>query len=446
MAAKSANADTAHVADLTAPIRPLPAVPDLPAPVLVGFSGGLDSTVLLHWLSQSPVQRAAGLHALHVHHGLQADADRWAAHCQAVCTAWSIPLQVVHVTVPRDTGEGLEAAARHVRRDVFARALREGEHLALAHHRDDQAETFLLRALRGSGVDGLAAIRAHAPFAAGSIWRPLLQLPRSDLLAHAQAHALRWIEDPSNASDALDRNFLRLHVLPLLQQRWPQANAAFARSAELSAQAQRLLDASDQDTLRRCTVSPGVLDCARLQRQPRERRARLLRHWVRSAGQPPLPAAGVQAIEQELLPAANDADAQFAWQGVRIRRWRGHLYLLPMALALPLDWSVHWDGSSPLALPDGGELALLGCRRLAEPVQVSARRGGERIQLPGRSHTHALKDLLQQRGLPPWQRRQLPLLYSGQTLLAAGDRVIAAPLQQWLDEHNARLHWTAGAA
>ncbi|WP_256123635.1 MULTISPECIES: tRNA lysidine(34) synthetase TilS [Stenotrophomonas] len=432
--------------DSNAPTSPLPPAPDLPAPVLVGFSGGLDSTVLLHWLAQSPVQRAAGLHAVHVHHGLQADADRWAAHCEAVCAAWSIPLQVVRVEVPRDSGEGLEAAARHVRREAFARVLPEGEHLALAHHRDDQAETFLLRALRGSGVDGLAAIRAHAPFAAASIWRPLLQHPRSDLRAHALAHALHWIEDPSNASDAADRNFLRLHVLPLLQQRWPQADAAFARSAELSAQAQRLLDASDHDTLRRCTVSPGVLDCARLQRQPRERRARLLRHWVRSAGQPPLPAAGVQAIERELLPAAHDADAQFAWQGVRIRRWRGHLHLLPSALALPLDWSVHWEGSSPLVLPDGGELELLGSKRLAEPVQVSARRGGERIQLPGRSHSHALKDLLQQSGLPPWQRRQLPLLYAGETLLAAGDRVIGAPLQQWLDEHNAQLRWTPGAA
>jgi tRNA(Ile)-lysidine synthase len=414
--------------------------------VLVGFSGGLDSTVLLHWLAQSPAQRAAGLHAVHVHHGLQPEADRWAEHCEAICAAWSIPLQVVRVAVPRDSGAGLEAAARHVRREAFGRVLREGEHLALAHHRDDQAETFLLRALRGSGVDGLAAIRAHAPFAAGSIWRPLLQIPRRDLLAHAQAHALQWIEDPSNANDAADRNFLRLHVLPLLQQRWPQADAALARSAELSAQAQRLLEASDHEALRRCTVSPGVLDCAKLQRQPRERRARLLRQWVRSAGQPPLPAAGVQAIERELLPAAHDADAQFAWQGVRIRRWRGHLYLLPMALALPLDWSVHWDGSSPLALPDGGELALIGAKRLGEPVQVSARRGGERIQLRGRSHSHALKDLLQQSGLPPWQRRQVPLLYAEQTLVAAGDQVIAAPLQQWLDEQHARLRWTPGAA
>ena len=425
---------------------PLPNLPAAPRPVLVGFSGGLDSTVLLHWLAQSAAQRDAGVRAVHVHHGLQPAADAWAQHCQAICTAWKIELQVIGVDVARDSGHGLEAAARHARRDAFARALRPDEQLALAHHRDDQAETFLLRALRGSGVDGLAAIRSEAPFATGTVWRPLLQVPRAALLAYAQSQALQWVDDPSNASDEADRNFLRLHVLPLLQQRWPQADAAFARSAALCAQAQQLLDVSDQDALRRCSLAPGVLDGTRLLRLPRERRARLLRQWVRNCGLPPLPAAGVEAIERDLLPAAHDADAQFAWQGARIRRWRSELHLLSATLALPPHWSVHWDGRAPLALPDGGQLELVGASQLATPLQVSARRGGERIQLPGRSHSHALKDLLQQRGLPPWQRRQLPLLFDGEVLMAAGDRVIAAPLQHWLDEHHAQLRWTPGAA
>lgn len=425
---------------------PLPPPPAAPQPVLAGFSGGLDSSVLLHWLGQSAAQRAVGLRAVHVHHGLQPAADEWARHCQAICREWAIDLQVITVDVARDSGHGLEAAARHARRDAFASALRPGERLALAHHRNDQAETFLLRALRGSGVDGLAAIRSEAAFATGTLWRPLLQVPRATLLAYAQTQALQWIDDPSNASDTADRNFLRLHVLPLLQQRWPQADAAFARSAALCAQAQQLLDVSDQEALRRCSIAPGVLDGARLQRLPPERRARLLRQWVRNCGLPPLPAAGVEAIERELLPAAHHADAQFAWQGARIRRWRGELHLLSTTLALPPHWSVHWDGRAPLALPDGGQLELLGAKRLATPLQVSARRGGERIQLPGRSHSHALKDLLQQRGLPPWQRRQLPLLFDGEVLMAAGDRVIAAPLQHWLDEHDAQLRWTPGAA
>ena len=425
----------------------LPAPPATPAPVLVGFSGGLDSTVLLHWLAHSPAQRAAGLRAVHVHHGLQAEADAWADHCTHLCQQWGIALQVVHVAVARESGQGLEAAARQARRESFASLLNHGEHLALAHHRDDQAETFLMRALRGSGVDGLAAMKAHAPFAAGTVWRPLLQVPRAALLAYARAQGLAWIEDPSNASDDADRNFLRLHVLPLLQSRWPQADAAFARSATLCAQSQRLLETTDQDALARCVTSPGVMDCARLQRHPPERRARLLRQWVRNCGLPPLPAAGVDAVEQALLPAAHHADAQFAWQGARIRRWRGELHLLSTTLALPPHWSVHWDGRAPLALPDGGTLTLLGAPDgFDTALQITARRGGERIQLPGRSHSHALKDLLQQQGLPPWQRRQLPLLFDGATLMAAGDRVIAAPLQQWLDRHDAQLQWTPGLA
>lgn len=425
----------------------LPAPPAAASPVLVGFSGGLDSSVLLHWLAAAPGQRVAGLRAVHIHHGLQAQADAWAAHCSAVCAAWGVPLQVVRVAVARDGGQGLEAAARHARRDAYAALLQHGEQLALGHHRDDQAETFLLRALRGSGVDGLAAMKPHAPFAAGAVWRPLLQVARSALLAYAREHALEWIEDPSNCVDEADRNFLRLQVMPLLRTRWPQADAAFARSAELSAQSQRLHEGADQEALQRCAIAPGVLDTARLQRQPRERRARLLRQWVRNCGLPPLPAAGVEAIERDLLPAAHHADAQFAWQGARIRRWRGELHLLSTTLALPPHWSVHWDGRAPLALPDGGSLVLHGAADgFDTPLQISARRGGERIQLPGRGHSHALKDLLQQQGLPPWQRRQLPLLFDGQTLMAAGDRVIGATLQQWLDEHSATLHWTPGAA
>ncbi|MCX2921413.1 tRNA lysidine(34) synthetase TilS [Stenotrophomonas rhizophila] len=425
----------------------LPPPPSVVHPVLVGFSGGLDSTVLLHWLATSPAQRTAGLRAVHIHHGLQEQADAWTVHCTQLCARWNIPLRVIRVQVPRHQGQGLEAAARHARREAFASQLLPGEHLALAHHRDDQAETFLMRALRGSGVDGLASMQVTSAFGAGTVWRPLLEVPRSALRAHAQAEGLEWIEDPSNASDDADRNFLRLHVLPQLRQRWPQADAAFARSAALCAQSQHLLDSADRDALERCSVGPGVIDCARLLRQPIERRARLLRHWVRGSGLPPLPAAGVEAVERELLPAAHHADAQFAWQGARIRRWRGQLHLLSASLALPADWSVHWDGRAPLALPDGGELRLLGTDAgFDSPVQIRARRGGERIQLPGRTHSHALKDLLQQQGLPPWQRRQLPLLFDEDTLLAAGDRVIGAALQPWLLAHHAQLQWIPGAA
>jgi tRNA(Ile)-lysidine synthase len=154
--------------------------------VLVGLSGGLDSVVLLHLLAAQPSIRAAGLRAIHVHHGLQAAAGEWAAHCHALCDALGVPFQVMKVEVVRDAGGGLEAAAREARRAAFADALRDDEVLALAHHRDDQAETFLLRALRASGPDGLAAMQPWQRFATGWLWRPLLGVPRTQLLAHAR--------------------------------------------------------------------------------------------------------------------------------------------------------------------------------------------------------------------------------------------------------------------
>ena len=191
--------------------------PPLQRPLLVGYSGGLDSTALLHLLAREPAHR--GLRAIHVHHGLQPEADAWADHCARTCAALGIGLEIVRVQVARDTGEGLEAAARRARMAAFAQALENDGVLALAHHRDDQAETFLLRALRASGSDGLGAMRPWRRFGPGWLWRPLLDLPRQALVDYARAHGLDWIEDPSNASDDHDRNYLRRRVLSLLRER-----------------------------------------------------------------------------------------------------------------------------------------------------------------------------------------------------------------------------------
>ncbi|MBB4130118.1 MULTISPECIES: tRNA lysidine(34) synthetase TilS [unclassified Xanthomonas] len=417
-----------------------------PAAVLVGFSGGLDSSVLLHALAQQPHYRRAGLRAVHVHHGLHADADAWAAHCTAFCAALSLPLQVLHVQVPRDSGDGLEAAARQARRAAFAQALAADEWLALAQHRDDQAETLLLRALRASGPDGLAAMRPLRDFGHAQLWRPLLALPRSALQAYAQRHALRWIEDPSNADPGFDRNFLRLQVLPLLRQRWPHAADALARSAQLCADASDLLLHEDLALLPGLLTSDGALDLRRLRTQPATRRPRLLRAWVSAAGAPPLPAHGVAALDTEIANDAPDRNTRFAWQQVEVRRWRQCLFLHRPCAEWPAQWQAQWDGQTPLALPDGAQLRLHGSPglRFAQPLLVRARQGGERIVLPQRSHSHQLKHLLQALDLPPWQRQRLPILCTHDTVLAAGDRVVSASLHAWLQHNHARLEWCSG--
>lgn len=427
----------------------LPALPSPPAGgatgVLLGLSGGLDSMVLLHLLAaQRPP--ALPLRAIHVHHGLDPAADDWTARCQAACDALAVPLVVARVEVPRDKGLGLEGAARAARHAAFAAELRAGEILALAHHQDDQAETFLLRALRGSGPDGLGAMQAWRAHAAGWLWRPLLSMSRQQLLDHAQRHGLGWIEDPSNDDTTLDRNFLRREVLPLLARRWPQARARFARSAALCAEASALLHAEDAQALASVLgPCPDRLDAGALKALPRERRARVLRHWIETLGLPPLPGKGVEQVEADLLHAAVDAEACFSWSGARLRRWRRWLHAGPVRAPLPEDWATAWDGTRPLPVPGGGWLRLEGAASFDGPLRVRARRGGERIRLPGRSHHHALKHVLQGCGVPPWERERLPLLVAADgEVLAAGDRVLGAALETWLRERGARIEWREG--
>lgn len=416
--------------------------------VLVGFSGGLDSGVLLHLLARQPAMRERGLRAIHVHHGLHADADAWAAHCHEVCLSLDVPLQVVHVEVDRDSGHGIEAAARTARRRAFAEALSENEVLALAHHRDDQAETFLLRALRASGTDGLAAMQPWRRYGHAWLWRPLLETPRGALLAYAQAHGFRWIDDPSNSDVDYDRNFLRHRVLPLLRERWPEAEAALARSAQLSGETQALLEEGDAVTLASArTLDPQVLSTPRLLVLPRARRARVLRRWVGSLALPPLPAQGVSQIEAVLLTAGDDRESEFVWHGAVIRRWRDLLHAGVRCAPLPEDWHVAWDGRAPLVLPDGGSLLLEGtwpegAGGFESPLEAGARRGGERIVLPGRTHSHALKHVLQDLGVPPWEREHLPILRNtAGEVLAAGDLVYSATFDAWLRTNGARLCW-----
>ncbi len=417
----------------------------------IAYSGGGDSTALLHALASLPEARARGLRALHIDHGLLPDSERWAQQCAEVCSWLDVPFESHRIEVARGGGDGPEAAARVARYAALKSALRDGEWLVTAHHRDDQAETFLLRALRGSGPDGLAAMRPLRRFGQGWLWRPLLSLPRDMLLAYAREHGLRWIEDPSNADTDRDRNFLRHRVLPLLRERWPQAAAALARSAALSAEAVSLLDLEDAKALASMrTADPQVLRAQALHTLPAARRARALRRWIAELALPPLPAEGVARIEAELLPARADAEAEFAWSGAVARRWRDLLHAGHRRAPLRADFEARWDGRAPLQLPTGDALVLeapaaptrsdaLG---FDEPVIVRARRGGERMALPGRGHSHALKHVLQALGVPPWERERLPLLFADDgELLAAGDLAISARLDAWLREHAARLTW-----
>ena len=395
--------------------------------LLVGFSGGLDSSVLLHRLATTAT---LPVRAIHVHHGLHPEADRWAQHCQAFCRGVGVDLAVVSVQVAQAAGEGLEAAARHARYAAFTAALATGECLVTAHHQDDQAETVLLRLLRASGPGGLSAMRPLRAFAGGCHWRPLLGVSRAVLLEYARASGIEWIDDPANAEARHDRNFLRQEIMPALGKRWPHAAAALARSAQLMVEQEVVLDEHAGRQLARVQgVDPGTVSVPGLLEISPAWRARVIRRWIDSLGLPPLPATGVASLETQLLTARPDARSQYRWHGAAIRRWRDLLYADWLVPAMPPGWRATWDGAAPLALPTGARLSLLRAEPPAgdvpaacAPFRVSARIGGERIALPRRAHSHAVKIALQDAGVPPWQRQRLPLVFAADgELLAVGD-------------------------
>lgn len=392
--------------------------------ILVAFSGGLDSTVLLHQLVQWRAQQPTlSLRAIHIHHGLSAHADAWVAHCEAVCAQWQVPLVVERVTLA-DAGLGIEAHARQARYQAFADALLPGEVLATAQHLDDQCETFLLALKRGSGPAGLSAMAEISAFAGTQLIRPLLTQPRAALEQWARQHQLRWIEDESNQDDAYDRNFLRLQVLPLLQQRWPHFADATARSAALCAEQESLLDELLADELSACTTANGTLALTPLMAMSRVRRAALLRRWLAAQNAPMPSRDGLDRLWQEVALAREDASPCLRFGDYEVRRYQGQLWWIKSAVGQSetiLPWPC-WQ--MPLTLPAGlGHLRLqpggeLRIPREDECVSIRFKAPGM-LHIVGRNGGRKLKKIWQELNVPSWRRDTTPLLFYGETLIAA---------------------------
>ena len=297
-----------------------------PGPLAVAFSGGMDSSVMLHAVAQCPAARARGLRAIHVDHGLHADSAKWAEHCREFVAALDVPLHIIAVRVDRAAGTGLEDAARRARHAAFAGELRTGEFLALAQHRGDQAETVLLKLLRGAGPEGLGAMRALRRLGSGYLWRPMLDLPRAALHDYAQVHDLRWIEDPSNAQTHLSRNFLRHEMLPRLETQWPQAEAALAHSARwLRATADYIAAQSVTALANLRGEEAATLDWRGWLALPDALRDPVLRRWLRECALDEPAHFHVAELERQLR-AANDRKPCVAFDNTELRRHRNWLH------------------------------------------------------------------------------------------------------------------------
>lgn len=394
---------------------------------IVAFSGGVDSHVLLHLLATADAGNE--LVALHVNHGLHADADRWQEHCAQVSAGLGVRFVVERISVKPGTRRGLERAAREARYRVFEALTVEGDLLVQAHHRDDQAETVLLRLLRGAGPVGLSGIPRERTLGRARLARPLLGFSREALLDYARGHALRWIEDPSNRSSKHDRNFLRHELMPLLQDSWPEVDANLARVAQACQEAQSVSDSlAAEDLAERIDIDRfghHRLATVGLRQMPGVRLRNLLRYWLRQIAELTPSRVQLERLCTDLIGAREDASPRLRIGRVDLRRFRRHLYFVSEAGDIDSNQRFTVSGPGLVDLGAAGRLRI-GMRqgeglRVGERIEIGFRTEALRCRLEGARGSYSLKRQLQELGVPPWLRRQLPLVFVNDELAALAD-------------------------
>jgi len=408
---------------------------------VVAYSGGVDSHVLLYCCHQLQLP----VRAVHVHHGLQDEADHWVSHCQKICQQFAVDLQVCYVDASAQQGEGPEQAARKARYAALRENLQTTDCLLTGQHLDDQAETLLLQLMRSANAAGLAAMPAIKHRHGYLHARPLLSFSRAELLRFASEKELQWIEDPSNQDQNLDRNFIRHSLVPLLQSRWPELNTGLATVASLQANNLVVLDDMAAIDLANCIVDKkhisvsdaycivSILSLTRLRQLSSERLLNLLRSWIILYAEQQPTRNILQEIENGLIESTDDSQPVITLAGFEFRKFDNALYLLARS-HLNENLSEHqWCPGSDQSLQ------LENCRLVVadEPslrldkalfnqcLSIRYRQGGEKLHPAGRRHSRSLKKLLQEASVPPWQRDYIPLVYLGDELVAVAGLWVA---------------------
>lgn len=398
---------------------------------VVGFSAGPDSMALAWALSRLPESLSRPLHLVHVHHGLHPQADAWALIARQFAGRIGAGFALHRVKVAGDAN--VEAEARALRYRAIASETGPDDVVLLAHHRDDQAETLLLRLCRGAGVTGLAAMREvswlPSPGVRRQCWRPLLSTSRADLTALLAEAGLEPVLDDSNENIRYRRNFLRHEILPRLERASPGTAERLTGTAQLMRETDDLLAELAREWLAPLQRPDGGLDIPGLLALPETRFNLVVRQWFMEAGLH-LPGRALLArLRREVCEAREDAAPSLRWSGTDLRRYRSVLHAVPVARGTDRRWRVGWPfGQKELSLPDGRRLSweradtgAVDPERLQRAsISVALRQGGERIRLPGRAHRTPLKNLFQDGGVPPWRRDHVPLIYADGELAVVG--------------------------
>jgi len=418
--------------------------------VALGLSGGVDSVVLLDILQGLSKKLHFRLSAIHVNHQLSPNAGDWAKICQRWCKARGVPMKTVKVNVSGARAKGIEAAARDARYRAYS--LQQADYVALAHHLDDQAETMLLLLLRGSGVKGMSAmpeLRYRNKESGPHIIRPLLDVPRSEIEQYAKLRKLRWIEDESNVNTALDRNFLRHKVFPIIGRRFRAYRETLGRASRHFAEAAALLDElAELDS--RFAVQGGRLKATALRELAPARARNLLRYYFAQNGVLMPGTKRLDEILQQIIHAREDANVSVALGELEVRRFKGEVYICRARPDLDPKLCLSWQGENKLEI---SELeGVMGFRRtrgkgmdyaklMQNPVTIRVRRGGEKLRPDCKRPRRGLKDLLQESKIAPWERSRLPLLFSGDRLVCVPGIGIDCDYQARAGQRGLSVKW-----
>jgi tRNA(Ile)-lysidine synthase len=416
----------------------------------VAYSGGLDSTVLLHAMHQLQSALDFQLTAMHVHHGLSANADDWARACEKNCASLSIPLIQLQVNIEKDSGLGIEAAARNARYQAMQTTT--ADFIVLAHHQDDQAETMLLQLARGAGVKGLAGMAEID--VKRRLLRPLLNIARADLVSYAKQHQLQWIDDESNDDVHFDRNFIRHTLMPTFAERYQQITKTLARSAMHMADASAMLEELaelDAATMIDDEQQPyGALKLAVFSQLSLARQKNLLRWWFANNQMSMPSAALLQQIIEQLHAERSDAAIKIkVAESLHLMRYQQFAYLVRAYESLPA-MNILWQGEEEVVLPNHSRLFFN--KRMGEGfayqrggsdirLRIKNREGGEYFKPDLTRPRRTLKHLMQTSQIPPWQREQLPLIFMDETLVIIPNVGVDAHLKAASHEMGLTVHW-----
>ena len=390
----------------------------------VALSGGIDSVVLLHLLYELQKKYRFTLNAIHVHHGLSKNADKWVKFCEKLCTQLSVPLDVYYVKLPQKKSLGIEGEARRLRYEKLLQS--KSDLVVLAHHADDQAETFLLQLIRGAGVKGLSSM-AHFDDTR-KLWRPLLNASRINIEKYAKQQKLKWIEDESNLNTDFDRNFVRSKVLPILKNRFNHIIKVISRSSAHLAEAQDLLDDLAKLDLKSYLKSNNykhILQVKSFNNLSLSRAKNALRYWLEMNDQLMPSKDLLNELLRQVLTAKKDAELKIELsKDYEIRRYKDEIYLAHKNKQTHKNYEIIWNGEQEILLPNGTKLKFkkvkgkgISLEKIKhKKLMISNRKGGESFNPDSKRPTKKIKQILQESDLPPWERENLSLIFVGDEL------------------------------